>query len=103
MRASLVSCLSVPGPARTAWRPNATQRNRSSRRRIPGSKAVGATQSAVRKALATVNKEEASITAAFAPEKKADGAAALAGLKQVRGTGRCSCSCTIFPFTLARM
>ena len=51
--------------------------------RIPGNRVFGAVNSAVRKATGILNKDEASIVAAFAPDKKEQGTAALAGLKKV--------------------
>lgn len=50
--------------------------------RIPGSKAFGPLNSAVRKSIGVLNKEEGSIVKAFAPEKKEEGVKALANLKK---------------------
>jgi hypothetical protein len=49
--------------------------------RIPGSKSLGPVARSVRTAESTLQREEKAIIAAFAADKKADGLAALAGLK----------------------
>ena len=49
--------------------------------RIPGNKALGSVGRSVRSATAILDRESASITAAFAPEHRADGQAALEKLQ----------------------
>ncbi|GAB4816282.1 hypothetical protein N2152v2_003328 [Parachlorella kessleri] len=50
--------------------------------RIPGNRVFGSVNSSVRKAIGILNKDEAAIVAAFAPDKKEQGTAALAGLRK---------------------